>query len=61
MGGGGGFIYGPCTVECPCEERQGPKTLPDFISRSAEHSLGDGDIYMALYTTDSCCRAQGAG
>lgn len=29
------------------------KTLPDFISRSAEHSLWDGDIYMALYTTAS--------
>lgn len=43
-------------MECPCEKRQGPKTLPDFISRSAEHSLWDGDIYMALYTTASCCR-----
>lgn len=43
-------------MECPCGERQGPKTLPDFISRSAEHSFWDGDIYMALYTTASCCR-----
>jgi len=65
-GGGGGpamiltcawvSYRAPCTVECPCEERQGLKTLPDFISRSAEHSLWDGDIYMALYMTASCCR-----
>lgn len=50
------FMQGPCTLKCPCEKKQGPKTLPDFISRSAEHILWDGDIYMALYTTASCWR-----
>lgn len=49
-----GLLYRLCVLwSGHVKKGRALKTLPDFISRSAEHSLWDGDIYMALYTTAS--------